>query len=1051
MTFQGLWCFRFVNKQRLKMKALIFPRCVPLLYLVLFVLLPCGADSLQPTDEVVFLNPPEEPVSGYSLQVLYSCSHTAVVHLEALASSESRDVLSVFHRRWSCRPGPSQIRVVSLDLPDWLVYRADWKIRGSAWVLSVMLRVWVTADGIPGSYQNAAARALIVLHPVAPYVRPMKVHQLCPRWDVELLWKISKDDIPQCQAEEEVSHFLTFVYASTGENFGIIRTLKRYSSKVLERLRQQSISFPWCVFSIWIYMTQPCKQHFCGLLHHVDANSNYASPVIFITDAGLIHVQLHGKSEKATAFLSTFRVPRNQWCRIDTELKGNEVTLRMKCSNEPQYAVHITSYTSMDVILLDDTDGFFVLGGGQFVRGIEGFYGPAVYYRNRLPSVSELPNTSLPDPIKSVNLTGWFNSCWQFKQQLLLRMNIRRVRSQLEQQSDDCVDVYSIWIYREERAVAMSQCFHWEGPVPKHQRLATRLIETLAAGIVLWKDKLRIVGRALYSQALRRLTREGGTERIRVLMPLLLQAGCLGDNRALFLGSVLYHTDLGIEKKPSKALLLSLLAAQQDWRLALLRLGHLHHTGEPGFPLDLALAYAYYSNIAAQTSSDQQDPSPKQVFVESVFLNEEDVLKLQTHENDDLFFWLKFQAQNGVVDAQQALGRMLFWGQQGVSPDLRAAVKYYERGAIKLEDPVSMYDYAIVLLKGQGVEQDIPKAVKFLKKAAQEDFVPAINALGWYYEQYEQDYKQAVELWERADSMGSPEAALNLGVLHSQGLYPGKPIDQFKAYTCYLRSAQRGHIDGAIQLAQVWMQGIPGRVSRVPLDAVRWAKWASEQNGYLGAVLRKALGAYLRQDWSAALIHYLMAAESGFTAAQFNVGYLCEHNHGGLLSPAFVSECMWRYYNLSTQSQDPVPYALIKMGDLFYAGHKLRKRDVGAAAELYKQAALRNDPQGWYSLGLLVQEGVALPGPFLVELDLSESHRDDNYTLLTALYRRCRDHEDDDSYLPCSLALLSVHLQFLWNLHSATLQYFTTVALAIISILTLLRLRGAVTFNGQAA
>jgi len=49
------------------------------------------------------------------------------------------------------------------------------------------------------------------------------------------------------------------------------------------------------------------------------------------------------------------------------------------------------------------------------------------------------------------------------------------------------------------------------------------------------------------------------------------------------------------------------------------------------------------------------------------------------------------------------MGRMLFWGQQGVSPDIQTAVKHYERGAIKLNDPVSMYDYAIVLLTVRGL------------------------------------------------------------------------------------------------------------------------------------------------------------------------------------------------------------------------------------------------------------------------------------------------------------------------------------------------------------
>lgn len=48
---------------------------------------------------------------------------------------------------------------------------------------------------------------------------------------------------------------------------------------------------------------------------------------------------------------------------------------------------------------------------------------------------------------------------------------------------------------------------------------------------------------------------------------------------------------------------------------------------------------------------------------------------------------------------QHALARMLFWGQQGVSPNIQVAVRHYERGAVKWEDPRSMYDYGIVLLQ----------------------------------------------------------------------------------------------------------------------------------------------------------------------------------------------------------------------------------------------------------------------------------------------------------------------------------------------------------------
>lgn len=68
----------------------------------------------------------------------------------------------------------------------------------------------------------------------------------------------------------------------------------------------------------------------------------------------------------------------------------------------------------------------------------------------------------------------------------------------------------------------------------------------------------------------------------------------------------------------SQAWLLGLLAAQKDDRLALLHLGHVHHRGLHGFPIDTDLAYAYYANIAKQTTIDRQNPTPQQVMDEFV-------------------------------------------------------------------------------------------------------------------------------------------------------------------------------------------------------------------------------------------------------------------------------------------------------------------------------------------------------------------------------------------------------------------------------------------------
>lgn len=63
----------------------------------------------------------------------------------------------------------------------------------------------------------------------------------------------------------------------------------------------------------------------------------------------------------------------------------------------------------------------------------------------------------------------------------------------------------------------------------------------------------------------------------------------------------------------SQAWLLSVLGAQKDWRLALLRLGHLHRVGDQVVEADPDLSYAYYSNIARQTSADRLKPSSQQV------------------------------------------------------------------------------------------------------------------------------------------------------------------------------------------------------------------------------------------------------------------------------------------------------------------------------------------------------------------------------------------------------------------------------------------------------
>ncbi|XP_075054492.1 protein sel-1 homolog 3-like [Mixophyes fleayi] len=991
---------------------------------------------------IEFLNPPVEVTKGPVLEVLYHCERSQVVHVDVLASSLIKPLVGIFKKRWTCSPnGTQSIRELRLDFPDQMIYREDFFLRHPIYMTVVLLRAWISDYPIDfnkpdrNSYSKAMAKISHLIQILPPYHRPYKDHQKTLRWDLDLIWKLQKDNIPQCPAEQEVVHLLTFLYACSGETFGVLRTLAPYRNRVLEKQRWSYSMSPRCSFNTWVYVMQWCPVKFCGVLHHLDAKNDYVTPAVLMTDTGYLHVQVELVSREAHAFRSLTPVPLKEWCQIQLTLDIALVNLTVICGGK----VKEMTYRFSDKILLSDTAGSFHLGGSKYVRGMSGFYGPSVYYRNRIVPIYKTPP---PQVIERTELPQWFLRCDAFKAECSARFQRFVSLAKSAQHAGDCNDIYHEFITRYQPAYSGPKCTIWEAPSPPHRALINSLLRRRAglAGHARFNSEL--FGKALHRSYLRRILAPEGLPLIRRAMPLLLQAGCLGYDPALFLASVLYQTGLGVKRDTFKALKFSLISAQNNERLSLLSLGHKHHLGVDGHPVDYDLSYAYYSSIAHRTMVDRLQPDKHQAFVEHIRLNDEDVLKQQTKENDDLFMWLRFQAKQGVASAQQAVSRMLFWGQQGISSNLEAAVKFYERGAREKKDPVMMYDYGVVLLRGQGVKQNIPKALEYLRKAADMDFVPALNSLGWYYEQFERDYRKAVEFWERADALGNSEAPFNLGILHYHGLYPGSAQNHSAAYRYYLKSAHRGHIDAAVHLSAYWIRGLPGVVDRLPYDAVVWTKWAGEQNGYLGAILRNALDSYLQQSWSGAILYNIQAAETGFEVAQFNAAFICEQDPDGLVSRFLQIDCMWKYYNLSTHSDRPPSYAQIKMGDLFYTSHGRRKRNVNAAVQMYTAAALQRDPQGLYNLGILVEEGVSLPRSTLDQLGFNRSISSHNYTIIMELYRRCRDHEIEDSYVPCSLALLNAHLQYVWKFHGSVLKCSSAAAIAIVTALSLMTVFG---------
>lgn len=377
---------------------------------------------------------------------------------------------------------------------------------------------------------------------------------------------------------------------------------------------------------------------------------------------------------------------------------------------------------------------------------------------------------------------------------------------------------------------------------------------------------------------------------------------------------------------------------------------------------------------------------------------------------------------------------MLFWGQQGVAKNPEAAIEWYAKGALETEDPALIYDYAIVLFKGQGVKKNRRLALELMKKAASKGLHQAVNGLGWYYHKFRKNYAKAAKYWLKAEEMGNPDASYNLGVLYLDGIFPGVPGRNLTLAGEYFhKAAQGGHIEGTLWCSLYYITGNLETFPRDPEKAVVWAKHVAEKNGYLGHVIRKGLNAYLEGLWHEALLYYVLAAETGIEVSQTNLAHICEERPD-LAGRYLGVNCVWRYYNFSVFQIDAPSFAYLKMGDLYYYGHQNQSQDLELSVQMYAQAALDGDSQGFFNLAALIEEGAVIPHHILEFLEIDPSLHSSNTSILQELYERCWSLSNEESLSPCSLAWLYLHLRLLWGavLHSALIYFLGTFLLSVV-------------------
>eukprot|EP00062_Callorhinchus_milii_P004992 gi/632943988/ref/XP_007887256.1/ PREDICTED: protein sel-1 homolog 3 [Callorhinchus milii] len=1029
----------------------------------LFVLVPAplyGANTSQTTsvlqrgaenykDSIQFINATNKAVAHYTLSIEYMCSEPSTVGVEVVVSSDVKIGVPVYKRRWKCEKYLHTLRnrILQIKFPSIMLYRADYFTKQSIVVNSVILRGWIAPTNIGANntsdavtYEQAVTRTYKLLEALNPFERPYKNHKQSLRWDTEKIQEIKEKRIPQCLRESDVVQLLRGPFASTGRNFGVVKKLSKFDNMELEIIRKHSANNPRFTISMWIYVLRGCKQDLCGIIHYINANRTYGTPLLFLTQDGNIHFQMKLSSGKHNAGKSKFKLPFRHWCRLDLSLRGRKMTLSINYGEKFEHRED-AYYDYPEPVYYNDTSGYFVLAGSSHVRSFEGFFGPVKYYRIRALDSKMISNPLELNADFYQQIEQYYEKCQdinkiirQYFQALGLTEKMSRM-NRSENYYSQLITKYGKMDHKEEKCPVHL----WNESAQTKYKSLFDLLETMASetfyGLTSSLYPVIKVGEILFHKALDTLTRPGGLQQISHLIPSFVEASCCGYYRAAYFLGILFEAGLGVDIQPLQSLLYSMVAAQGKDRLALMHLGYKHYQGIDGYFLDYDMSFGYYISVAKMTVQDRQALEGEQALVEPVRLMDNLVLEIQTKENHDLFLWLRYQANHGNLFAQKKLAQMLYWGQQGVMRDIKAAAEWYSKSALETGDPLSMYEYALILFKGRGVEKNTKLALKLLKKAASKGSHEAINGLGWYYETFEKDYVRAVSYWEEAMKMGNLDALHNLGVVYGAGLYPGMPEkNEIEAFHYYYEAGFYGHIESAIHCSSYWSTGSLQSIPYNPRQAVLWAKYVAEQNGFLGYAMRKAINAYIQKSWNEALLYFLMTAETGIESSQTNIAYFCEENPE-LTSSHIAVDCAWKYYNLSAFQENPYPYALVKMGDYYYYGHKQQTKDMTQSVKMYSRAALQNYSQAYFNLGTLVEEGIQLPPEILELLDFDIENQSNSVSVLLQLYERCINVNIEEALVPCSLALLRLHLKSIWTGFSCAALFFTTGSVVLSTLL----------------
>ncbi|MCH2095712.1 MAG: caspase family protein [Rhodobacteraceae bacterium] len=214
------------------------------------------------------------------------------------------------------------------------------------------------------------------------------------------------------------------------------------------------------------------------------------------------------------------------------------------------------------------------------------------------------------------------------------------------------------------------------------------------------------------------------------------------------------------------------------------------------------------------------------------------------------------------------------------------------RKADDLGDLYAMRSLSLIFKNGDGVPQNLPLALSYLRRAAAAGYPIAQNDLGKLYESgtgVQTDLAKAASYYRAAAEQGDSFGQTNLAVLLRDG--KGVPMDLPAARRLFRLSAEQGHRSAQVFYGNALYNGEGGTTNQV--EALRWYRRAAN-NGSRGAMYNLGLayrdGKGTKKNLKVSADWFQQAADLEDPMAYEQLGHFYEYGRGVQADPIVAAQ-----------------------------------------------------------------------------------------------------------------------------------------------------------------